>query len=122
MDFTTATHNGFTYLRLAGTIQGGPEAMQFHDFINERLADESKTFIINLQAVDYVSSAGLGMLLAAQTRVQGAGGRMLLCHAGGVNVLLSVIRLQHVFATYLTEAEACAAVNAPLPEFGSATS
>ena len=110
MDFTTATHNGFTYLRLAGTIQGGPEAMQFHDFINERLADESKTFIINLQAVDYVSSAGLGML------------RMLLCHAGGVNVLLSVIRLQHVFATYLTEAEACAAVNAPLPEFGSATS
>jgi stage II sporulation protein AA (anti-sigma F factor antagonist) len=46
------------------------------------LAGASPHLVVDLSAVDYISSAGLRVLLVAARRVQAAGGRLALCAMG----------------------------------------
>lgn len=122
MQFTTETQNGFNYIHISGNIESGVDAAQFYVFILERLRADHKVFIVSLQGVEHINSCGMGMLFSASSRVRDAGGKMVLCHFDQIQEVSLITHVNRTIEHYPTEAEACYAVGAPLPTFGSATS
>lgn len=74
--------------------------------------------IVNLAAVPYIDSGGLGQLVACYTTLAKAGGRLTLLNVGTRNHdLLSITKLVAVFDTFDTEQEAIASYPAtPRPD------
>lgn len=120
MTFTTEMCNGYVYVRVAGEWTGGNPITDFHVFIAEQLRFDHKIFIFNLEQCSWINSVGLGSLISILTTIKNAGGRLVLCHTDNIDDVLVVTRLKSIFEIFKTEAEACDAVNAPLPQFGSA--
>lgn len=56
---------------------------EFEQFVFARIADRNR-LIVDLSHLEYISSAGLRVILASAKRVDSAQGRMLLCGMQGV--------------------------------------
>ncbi len=72
MDITTRTQNGVTLVALAGNLDSNtsPQAQQALDAI---LASGVKKMAVDCTALDYISSAGLRVLLGTAKRLSGGG-------------------------------------------------
>ena len=72
MDITTRTQNGVTLVVFAGSLDSNtsPQAQQTLDGI---LAAGARKMVVDCTALDYISSAGLRVLLGAAKRLGGAG-------------------------------------------------
>jgi anti-sigma B factor antagonist len=81
MDITTRTENDITLIAFAGNLDTNtsPEAQQALDGIVE--AGGTK-IVVDFTTLDYISSAGLRVLLATAKRLNGVGGTM---HMFGLN-------------------------------------
>ena len=81
MQIGEARQDGVTVIIPAGRIDtttaGALEAR-----LASALAGASPRLVVDLSAVDYISSAGLRVLLVAARRVQASGGRLALCALG----------------------------------------
>ena len=108
---------GYTFIRIAGVIAGCPDVTEYHSFINGRLQDGSRIFIISFKDAELLNNVGLSMLTCSQTQVISAGGRFVLCHTKAIEEILNLLGTKCAYELYGTEAEACKAVGAPLPEF-----
>ena len=87
LNATTAPTAGAT---LAGTIDAGDSHL-----------------VLNLAGVDYISSAGLRVLLTTTQRLSRQSGKLVLCELQpGVREVLEISGLLTVFAVAATEAEA----------------
>jgi anti-sigma B factor antagonist len=94
-------------LDIAGqiTFTQGDEILK--DKIHSVVHQGSKKILVNLGAVDYVDSAGLGELVGAYTTVTRAGGKLKLLNVTKkLNDLLSITKLLTVFETFDNEQEA----------------
>ena len=70
--------------------------------------------ILHLGAVDFVDSAGLGLLVRYSARTRNAQGSMKLCAASAkLAAVLKVTRLEQIFNMYESESEAIAAFYEP---------
>ncbi len=75
---------------LAGAVEGGATRL-----------------VLNLASLDYISSAGLRVLLATAKRVARQSGKLVLCELqSGVREVLAISGLLSVFAVVDTQAEA----------------
>ena len=83
----------------------------------ESLAFQKRThLIVNLAAVPYIDSGGLGQLVACYTTTKRAGGRLTLVNVNTKNYdLLSITKLVSVFETYDTEQEAVESYSVTIP-------
>ena len=106
MDITERVVDTITILDLSGRLIG--EGAQLLKDKSESLVFQGRTrVIVNLAAVPYIDSAGLGQLLACYTTIAKAGGRLKLLNVGKRNHdLLSITKLVAVFDTFDTEPEA----------------
>lgn len=69
--------------------------------------------VLDVSQVHFVDSAGLGALLACMRQVHGAAGQLKLCGlTKPVEMLFTVMRMQHIFALYNTRDEALQAFQA----------
>jgi len=86
MDITTRTQNGVTLVAFAGSLDSNtsPKAQQALDGM---LAAGARKMVIDCTALDYISSAGLRVLLGTAKRLSGAGG------AGGAGIGGGTLRL-----------------------------
>lgn len=77
MDITTRTQNGVTLVGFAGSLDSNtsPKAQQALDGI---LAAGARKMAVDCTALDYISSAGLRVLLGTAKRLSGAGGTLRL--------------------------------------------
>ena len=77
MDITTRTQNGVTLVVFAGSLDSNtsPKAQQALDGM---LAAGARKMVVDCTALDYISSAGLRVLLATAKRLSGAGGALRL--------------------------------------------
>jgi serine/threonine-protein kinase RsbW len=77
MDITTRTQSGVTIVAVAGKLDSNtsPQAQQALDGI---VAGGGRTILVDCTALDYISSAGLRVLLATAKRLSGAGGTVRL--------------------------------------------
>jgi anti-sigma B factor antagonist len=98
---------GLTILDLNGklTIDNGAQLIKDKC---ESLAFQRRTqVIVDLAAVPYIDSGGLGQLVACYTTLAKAGGRLTLANINKTNHdLLSITKLVAVFETFDSEAEA----------------
>jgi anti-sigma B factor antagonist len=95
---------GLTILDLNGrlTIDNGAQLLKDKC---ESLAFQQRTqVIVNLAAVPYIDSGGLGQLVACYTTLSKAGGRLTLANINKTNHdLLSITKLVAVFETFDSE-------------------
>lgn len=103
-----------TVLDLAGklTIDQGAEILK--DKINSLIVQQRKDVLLNLAAVSYIDSGGLGQLVACYSSLAKAGGALKLLHVSRRNHdLLSITRLVTVFDSFDSENEALASFQRP---------
>jgi anti-sigma B factor antagonist len=110
MDITTSTQNGVTLVVFAGSLDSNtsPQAQQALDGI---LAAGARKMVVDCTALDYISSAGLRVLLGAAKRLSGAGagtgsGLRLFGLNETVREVFDVSGFSSILAVFAKEADA----------------
>jgi len=116
MEITERTVGAITLLDLRGKLTI-PEGAQLLKDKSESLVFQKRTqVIVNLAAVPYIDSGGLGQLVACYTTLARAGGRLTLINVNAKNHdLLSITKLVAVFETFDNEREAIESYSATTP-------
>lgn len=77
------------------------------DRMTEIVRGDHKKIVLNLQNLEYVSSAGLRIILRASKLLQGLGGEFRICNATGlVREVLDSAGFSSLLKTYDTEKDA----------------
>jgi anti-sigma B factor antagonist len=114
MDISERTVGGLTILDLSGKLTIGDGAQLLKDKTESLVFQHRNQIIVNLAAVPYIDSGGLGQLVACYTTLVRAGGRLTLLSINKKNHdLLSITKLVSVFQTYDTERDAIESYAAP---------
>ncbi|HTM24579.1 MAG TPA: STAS domain-containing protein [Vicinamibacterales bacterium] len=107
MEITERTVDAVTILDLTGKLTIGEGAQLLKDKSESLVFQGRNRVIVNLAAVPYIDSGGLGQLVACYTTLAKAGGRLKLLNMNKKNHdLLSITKLVAVFDTFDTEREA----------------
>jgi len=116
MDIIERTVHAITILDLSGRLTIGEGAQLLKDKSESLVFQGRNRVIVNLAAVPYIDSGGLGQLVACYTTLAKAGGRLKLLNVGTKNHdLLSITKLVAVFDTFDTEREAIESYSATTP-------
>lgn len=107
MDIRTRSQNGVTVLAFAGSLDSNtsPAAQQA---VDETLKTGAKKLVVDCTALDYISSAGLRVLLGAAKRLGGGsgGGLRLFGLNETVREVFEISGFSTILAVFGTEAEA----------------
>jgi anti-anti-sigma factor len=106
MDITTRTQNGLTLVVLAGSLDSNtsPQAQRALDGL---LAAGARKMVVDCTALDYISSAGLRVLLGTAKRLSGAGGALRLFGLNDtVREVFDISGFSTILAVFATEADA----------------
>jgi len=96
-----------TVLDLSGRITIGEGSVQLRDAVRRLLEQGNKNLLIDLGAVDYVDSSGIGELVSCYTTTKNQGGQLKLLNlTKKIKDLLSITKLLTVFETFEDESEA----------------
>ena len=107
MEIVERTVSDVTVLVLKGKMTLGEGDELLKDKINSLLAAGKKKLLLNLEAVPYIDSAGLGEVVRTYTTVSRQGGSLKLLNlTKRIEDLLSITKLLTVFDTFDSEAEA----------------
>jgi anti-sigma B factor antagonist len=94
-------------LDLSGRITMGEGAVVLRDTLQKLLAEGDRKFLVNLEAVDYIDSSGLGELVTAFTTVRNQSGHLKLLNlTRRIRDLLQITKLLTVFESFDNETEA----------------
>ncbi|HLK48392.1 MAG TPA: STAS domain-containing protein [Bryobacteraceae bacterium] len=114
LDITQREREGVTILDLKGRLTVGHEATAFRERISALNQANVSNVVINLEAVDYIDSTGLGALVMSATTLRKNGGNMKLLHLNRRNIeLLVMTKLATVFEIFTDEQDA---VNSYYPD------
>jgi len=106
MDISTRTQNDVTLVALAGSLDSNtsPQAQQALDGI---LSGGAKKLVVDFTGLDYISSAGLRVLLGAAKRLKGAGSALRLFGLNEtVREVFQISGFSTILAVFATEADA----------------
>ncbi len=107
MDINERVVDTITILDLSGKLTIGEAAQLLKDKTESLVFQGRNRVIVNLAAVPYIDSGGLGQLVGCYTTLAKAGGRLKLLNVGTRNHdLLSITKLVAVFDTFDSEQEA----------------
>jgi anti-sigma B factor antagonist len=107
---------GITIMDLTGKLTIDEGAQLLADKTRSLVQQDRRQLVVNLGAVPYIDSGGLGELIACYTTVTRAGGRLSLLNVNKRNHdLLSITKLVAIFETFDTEQEAIASYAAVIP-------
>ena len=105
---------GVTVLAVSGEItlnSGGGQALM--ERVASLIRDGQRQLVLELGAVTYVDSAGLGQLVQVQLTTAGQGVTLKLANTGPrLRQLLAVAKLSKIFDSHDTEAAAVASFSA----------
>ena len=102
-----------TIYRLRGLLTNTAESYAFLEEFSQRVRKGEKRIVLNIEGVEHVTSAGVGILAACYTSVTNAGGKMTLALVPSrARVILNVLKLLELLGDHATEDEAVAALTA----------
>lgn len=78
MDTTRDTVDGITVIRLSGRLDANTSG-PFEEELFGIIRDGDRRLILDFDSLEYMSSAGIRVLLKATREVQGEDGRLVLC-------------------------------------------
>jgi anti-sigma B factor antagonist len=94
---------------LTGRITLGDGSALVRELVRQFLSDGHRKLLLNLAAIDYIDSTGLGELVSAYRLIKSQGGELKLLHLNKkVTDLLQVTKLYAVFDIHNDEAQALA--------------
>ena len=102
----------FWKLTLAGDLDYG-ECATFRMNIDRILKSSPPAAIVDLSGVEYLDSSGLGLLLSLSKEYSSTGGKLVLVTNETVDNILSLTRLNGIFATAPHLDQALQMVEAP---------
>src|SRR5271154_5928105 len=106
---STRQVGGVTIVDIKGRIVLGEESATVRDLVCELLSKGQKQILINLDAVDYIDSMGLGSLVGAFVTVRKQGGHLKLLNVNDkVTDVMQITKLYTVFDIMDDEATAVA--------------
>lgn len=106
MDITTRTQNDITIVAFAGSLDSAtaPLAQQALDGI---LTSGGRKIVVDFTGLDYISSAGLRVLLGTAKRLRGAGGALRLFGLNEtVGEVFQISGFSTILAVFATEVAA----------------
>lgn len=107
MKFSTKEIAGATVIKLEGNVLGGPDAAELNNTLHKLVEAKKKKVVIDLSAVPFMNSSGLGILIGGVTTMRNASGDLKLAGASAkIKNILSVTKLVNVFEVYDTAKEA----------------
>lgn len=92
--------NHVILVRLQGALDT-ETADSFDQALSQLIQKGKQAFLIDLQGVDYISSAGIGVLVGCLNQIQDQGGQLKLAHlTPRVARALSMLSLLDLFETF----------------------
>ena len=99
MQITVSTDNGITVASLTGRMDA-MTTVEFDRWFSERLSSGEPRLVLDLQGLEYISSAGLRSLLAAAKQIKAQNGSLVLCQL--VGTVEEVFRISGFLAIFKT--------------------
>ena len=113
LDFKENQQGDVMVLSITGKMMGGPDTQEVHNRIKTYVAKGIKKIVINFESVKWLSSSGIGTLVACLNTVQREGGQLRLANLSGKDEgLFLVTNLIKVFEHHKSVGEAIAAFSA----------
>lgn len=113
MDLDVKESGAVCVLKLKGRLVSGEAINQFENAFQQTLASGHNFLIVDLEALPYVDSSGIGSLVNALRQANKAGGTVKLVNpAPFVAKTLKMVGILTLFSVYESEAEALAACTA----------
>jgi anti-anti-sigma factor len=111
MDLTQEVHGRVVLLIARGRLDGKSSG-EFNARLTESLGADETRLVLDLSGVDYLSSAGLRVLLVASKRIKAASGMMALCSIQpSIREILAITEFDRVLDIHADRAEAIAALS-----------
>ena len=110
MDVKIANRSGVAIVRLEGKLAAGAGDRQLHALIDELLADNRRSILLDLSQVSGIDSSGVGELVAGLRVTREMGGELKVLKVGGqVHRILALTQALPLFEVFEDEDEAIAA-------------
>ncbi len=75
--------------------------------INRRIEEGAKLIIVNLDALEYIDSAGLGVLVGTLARLRERGGELaIVCRSPRIRRVFDITKLTQLLVIYETDEDA----------------
>lgn len=115
MNLATETLNGVTLITIPGTALDASNVTQFRAAATPLLV--GKCLVLDVSALQFIDSSGLGALLACMRLVVQGGGELKFCGPNkAVRTLFELVRLHRIADIHPTRAAAIAAFGPPPAE------
>ncbi|MBY5952720.1 STAS domain-containing protein [Algoriphagus marincola] len=89
------------YLHIQGDLIGDEMGPKLVEIVSDAIQEGTKTFVVNLKEVRYISSSGIGLLITMLTKMRNAGGEVYLtAPSEHVKKLLIITKLNNIFSVY----------------------
>ncbi|MFT4524032.1 MAG: anti-sigma B factor antagonist [Bacteroidia bacterium] len=110
LEFNHTTQGLAEVITVSGRLMSKIDSEALISAVNDLLADERLTLVMELSDLEYMNSSGLNILLGLFTATRNAGGDMHLCNVSKkVEDLLVMTKLNSVFKIYKSMDEAVSA-------------
>ena len=101
--------SGIAVVTISGRLAMGGETERLDAAVKGMLQKDVKKFILDITALDYADSSGIGMLVSCLTNVKKAGGELKLVGANKrIKRILSMTGVDSIMTMCATMAEATA--------------
>ena len=108
-NMTSREVDDISVVALSGRIVFGDESDALRAKLNSLIAEGKQRIVLNMKNIEYIDSAGLGILIAAHLSAKTHGGSLRLCDLGRKFLeVLRMTKLTEVFEVCSTEAAAVA--------------
>lgn len=107
MTITSTLTDGILYLTLAGDLLGNPDTQPLLAAVNEHLGGAAVHCAVDLSAIRYINSTGIGVLVSLLTKFRSRGGELVLINpADQPRKMLVLTKLITTFAIATSKADA----------------
>ena len=107
MNSTSTLADGILYVTLSGDLIGSSDTQQLLQSVNEYLDDAVTNCAVDLSAIRYINSTGIGVLVSLLTKFRSRGGEMVLINpADHPRKLLALTKLNNIFTIAADQAAA----------------
>ena len=108
MEINTRNVDDVTVIDISGSLDTQTSGTASDEMT--RIAQDASKMLLNLESLDFLSSAGLRVILRTAKQLKDSGGAIKVCNAGGVvKEVMEISGFGSLLDLHVTEAEALAA-------------